>query len=210
MMKSGVQMSPYPKNTFLEQTKIPERIIKRDLREMDFDAERLQRTLSTIRRQHKEFSREKQTKLQAQIIRHLIHKQGAAPWPSVLQLQDAIERSLWVDGYFKSAKQYINDRAQSRFQRQQLQRLRLFIQAMRQEIKESPKKITSLTADQANQNWQSLCLSLFEQILNHSLKQTIDNLSDSFELSEGLKTSLSQLPADVLDCLLGKVEERAV
>ena len=197
-------MSPRPEITDFNQVALPARIIKRDLREVDFDADRLHRTLTTIRRQYKEFSREKQSQLQAQIMRQLIHKQGAAPWPSVLQLQDAIEHSLWVNGFFKSAKHYINDRTQRRLHRQQRHRLQLLIQAMRQALAENQQNPTTSTVSQTNDNWQTLCLSLFEQILN----QVLDPNSESLELSEGLKRSLMQMPAEVLDGLLAKIEEK--
>ena len=49
-------MSPFPETTDYDQATLPERIIKRDLREADFDVERLQRTLCTIRRQYKDRS----------------------------------------------------------------------------------------------------------------------------------------------------------
>lgn len=197
-------MSPFPETTDYDQATLPECIIKRDLREVDFDVERLQRTLCTIRRQYKEFSREKQNGLEAQIMRQLIHKQGAAPWPSVLQLQDAIEHSLWVNGYFKSAKFYISHRTQRRLQRQQRHRLQLLIRAMQQVLQESPQKPTTCSVSQTNENWQNLCMSLFEQIIN----QVLDPNSESLELSEALKLSLMELPTEVLDGLLTRVEEK--
>lgn len=197
-------MNPQSEPTGFEQAALPERIIKRDLREMDFDVERLHRTLTTIRRQYKEFSREKQNGLQAQIMRQLIHKQGAAPWPSVLQLQDAIEHSLWVNSYFKSAKFYISHRTQRRLRRQQRHRLQLLIRAMQQALQENPQTPTTSTVSQSNENWQNLCLSLFEQIIN----QVLDPNSESLELSEDLKLILTQMSAEVLDGLLGRVEEK--
>ncbi|KAA3638703.1 MAG: hypothetical protein DWP95_11985 [Proteobacteria bacterium] len=186
-----------------ELSREPERIIKRNLHDVAFDLNRLDRTLTTIRRQHHEFSREKQLRLQAQILRHLKHKQGGAPHPSVLQLQDAIEHVLLANTYIISAKYYINHRAQRRFQRQQRHRFYLLIQAMREEIIDQPTAPAGDINQQSHKNWSNLCLSLFAQILN----QVFDPNSESLELSEDLKLSLIQLPAEVLDALLTKVEE---
>ncbi len=196
------QITPHHETCGLDA--VPEHIIKRNLQAVPFDLERLNRTLTTIRRQHKEFSREKQNGLEAQIIRQLVHKQGAAPWPSVLQLQDAIEHSLWVNGYFKSAKHYINDRAQRRFYRQQYHRLQLLIRAMQQALQENPQKSPTQSVNQTNENWQNLCLSLFEQI--HNL--VLDPNNESLELSEDLKLNLMTMPAEVLGGLLARVEEK--
>lgn len=186
------------------QRPVPMKIIKRNLQEVDFDVERLQRTLSTIRKQHKEFSRENQTRLLAQILRQLRHKQGAAPYPSVLQLQDAIEHSLLTNAYFKSAQYFIVHRAEKRILRQQKHRLTLLIQAMQLRLTEHQQQPVTNTVIQNNKNWQALCLSLFEEILN----QVLDPTNENPELSENLKDSLMSLPAEVLHDLLTSVEEK--
>lgn len=183
---------------------VPERILKRNLQDVAFDRQRLTKTLSTIRQQYKEFSREHQQHLEAQILRQLKHKQAGAPYPSVLQLQDAIEHSLFVDGYYKSARYFINHRAEKRILRQQRQRLRLLIQAMAEITQENSQKNTTSPSNQIHQSWQALCLSLFEQILNQVLKTD----SESLEINEDLNQNLMQLPTEVLMDLLARVEDK--
>ena len=187
-----------------ELSPIPERILKRNVQEVAFDRQRLTKTLSTIQQQYKEFSRDHQQRLEAQILRHLKHKQAGAPYPSVLQLQDAIEHSLFVDGYFKSAKYFINHRAEKRILREQRHRLRLLIRAMQQALKENPPNPTIHSDNQSTENWQTLCQSLFELIPN----QVLNTDSESLELSEDLKQSLMQIPAEALDMMLASVEDK--
>ncbi|MCW8869956.1 MAG: hypothetical protein OQK49_04565 [Proteobacteria bacterium] len=187
-----------------ELSPVPERILKRNLQDVDFDRLRLEKTLSTIRQQYKEFSREHQQHLEAQILRQLKHKQAGAPYPSVLQLQDAIEHSLFVDGYFKSARYFINHRAEKRILRQQRHRLRLLIQAMAEITHENSQKNTTSPSNKIHQNWQALCHSLFEQILNQVLKTD----SQSLEISEDVRHSMMQLPAEILMDLLARVEDK--
>ncbi len=179
---------------------VPERIIKRNLEDMAFDPERLIRTLTTIRKQHREFSKDRQTQLQAQILRHLKHHQGGAPSPSVLQLQDAIEHSLLSNAYYKSAKSFVAHRAEKRMLRQQRQRLKLLIQAMRAEINKKP---ATKTYDSNPTVITNLCLSLFAQMIH----QTPDSLTERPELSEELKENIRLLSSDDLVDLLRRVEE---
>jgi len=187
-----------------ELSPVPERILKRNLQDVAFDRQRLTKTLSTIRQQYKEFSREHQQRLEAQTLRQLKHKQAGAPYPSVLQLQDAIEHSLFVDGYYKSARYFINHRAEKRILRQQRQRLRLLIQAMAEIAQENSQKNTTSPSNKIHQNWQALCHSLFEQILNQVLKTD----SQSLEISEDVRHSMMQLPAEILMDLLARVEDK--
>lgn len=187
-----------------EISPVPKRIIKRNLQEMAFDRQRLSDTLMTIRQRHNEYSRERQPRLEAQILRQLKHKQAGAPYPSVLQLQDAIEHSLWTNGFFKSAQYFISHRAERRILRQQRHRLQLLIQSMQQALKENPQNPAINSEGQNNENWQALCLSLFAQIFNQVVKAD----SESTELSEDLECSLKQLPNEILAELLDSVGEK--
>lgn len=180
---------------------VPERIIKRNLEDMAFDPERLNRTLTTIRKQHREFSKDRQTQLQAQILRHLKHHQGGAPAPSVLQLQDAIEHSLLSNAYFKSAKYFISHRAEQRMLRQQRQRLKLLIQAMHAEINKKPAATDKENSQETNPT--NLCLSLFAQMIH----QTPDSLTERPELGKELKEHIRLISSDDLVDLLTRVEE---
>lgn len=180
---------------------VPERIIKRNLEDMAFDPERLYRTLTTIRKQHREFSKDKQAQLQAQILRHLKHHQGGAPAPSVLQLQDAIEHSLLSNAYYKSAKSFIAHRAEKRMLRLQRQRLKLLIQAIHAEINKKPAATDKENSRETNPT--NLCLSLFAQMIH----QTPDSLTERPELSEELKEHIRLLSSDNLVDLLRRVEE---
>jgi len=178
---------------------VPEYIIKRNLQAVAFDLERLNRTLKTIRKQHREFSQDKQIRLRAQILRHLKHHQGGAPAPSVLQLQDAIEHSLLSHDYFKSAKSFIAHRAEQRILRQQRQHLKLLIQAIREEI--NPKAVTPAN-DSSSTNTTKVCLSLFAQMIH----QTPASLTERPELSAALKENIRSLSGDDLVELLAEIE----
>ena len=178
---------------------VPKRIIKRNLQVVAFDLERLNRTLSIIGKQHQEFGQDKQTYLCGQILRYLKHHQGGSPAPSVLQLQDAIAHSLLSHNYFKSAKFYMTHRAEQRILRQQRQRLKLLIRAMREETNHKPASTNNVSSPTVTTN---LCLSLFAQIIH----QTTDSLTERPELSEAIKESIQSLPSDGLVVLLTEIE----
>ena len=178
---------------------IPKRIIKRNLQAVDFDSERLNRTLSTIRKQYKEYSKDKQARLQAQILRYLKYHQGGAPEPSVLQLQDAIEQSLFSNAYYKSAKYFISHRAEKRILRQQRQHLKFLIRAIHDEINHKP---TSQTHAINPALTTTVCLSLFAQMVH----QTPDSLTEQPELSAALKEHIRSVPSDDLMALLTEIE----
>ena len=110
---------------------------------------------------------------------------------------------LWM-AILNSARYFIHHRAEKRILRQQRHRLRLLIQAMAEITQENSQKNTTSPSNQIHKNWQALCHSLFEQILNQVLKTD----SESLELSEDLKHSLMQLPAEVLMGLLARVEDK--
>ncbi len=93
-------------------TAIPTSLIKRDGREVPFDAARIEKAIAAAGKATGEFAAEEAARLTRTVLNLLAWKHGSGTLPKVEQIQDLVEQVLVTSDHFATARAYIVYREQ--------------------------------------------------------------------------------------------------